>query len=1358
MHRSRLFRALLLASAAIFPLQGMAQPVFPASHSGTGDAIRVLLEQATYWHGKYDTKLADEAIARVLTLDPRNPDALAIQAQAAADRGDQQSARAALQKLQSVRPDDPRVAPIQQALLIGPLDQAALAQARKLASEGKASDAVAAYRRVFKGDTPPPGLALEYFQTLGSVDGEWDTARQSLANMVRADPQDLRVQLAFAEALTYHEGTRADGIDRLAALSQLPSIARAVTPSWRNALLWSTDDQRSQSQLDAYLQQNPSDPALDAKRVEFTSNLPDAGMRARLAGYSAMQNGELAQADKAFGDALAFNANDVDAMAMLALIRRQQGKEAQSKALVARIEELAPDRRDELIAATGLDKAPAGPAARATGNAGLAVRRQYEQVAALTKRGEFAAAEAQLRRVMGSHPTAGNELQLGDIQARAGELAEADATFRAVLRAQPRNVAALGGLAGVLTREGKTAEAEAMYAQAERNGGGAAVGQARAQLLRQQAQSVSDPAVRCGLFRAAVNADPANPWLRLELARALFAQNDTAEAHSVMAAVTETVRPTADQLRAGIYFAESSKDYGLASALVSRLPARDRTADLRDVQLRADAAADVQDARAQGSVAAMRQRMLEMASKPDPTGARASGFARDLIAFGDKAGAREVIRAALAVNQPALPAQRLAYAGALVGAGFPRDAQLITSGLQSARLSPAEQAQLTAVRDSVAVVAADTLNGRGKPADAFDELAPRLAKNPQNPTLNLALARLYAAHDQPGKAVGITESLLKRDPGNLDIKVAAIGVAVQAGDLARAGQLAAQVKQQFPDEPQAFLAAAQAERARDENGAALRDLQTAKALRAKQVDQSTSDAAATMPPGWRPYRQYALNIAPGTLSDVSEPLADEPVTREYERYADNLPPASDGDVTTNPPVPAWPNPFRQPSPAQPTAVDLPAGSAAAHPVQIAQGGLDTPTYVNPFREGAGLTPDEPSAASRPPLAPPSPRAPADPLTADIDRNIRQVSESLAPRVEGSLTLRGRSGADGLAQLFDLETPVEASFSPAGAGRFKVVVTPTVLYAGSASQTDRSLFGTNPLIRATGARLAGLTTNAAGAGLDVGYAYGPLTADAGTTPLGFRVTNVVGGVQYAPKLSQNLTLQVLGERRAVTDSLLSFAGARDPRSGQGWGGVTRDRGHIQLQGSAGLVSYYAGAGAGALYGEQVKNNAEVDAGAGFSLPVYRTATQEVRVGLDLVYFAYQRNLGGFTIGNGGYFSPQQFFAAVVPVTYRDQVTPDLSYTVGGSLGLQTFRAKSQLLFPTDPALQAQINSLASTNNTVATRLGGFSDTGPAGGANGAIDYRVTDNLHVGAKAGFDRSGNYTEGTGLVYARYLLYDRL
>ncbi len=166
----------------------------------------------------------------------------------------------------------------------------------------------------------------------------------------------------------------------------------------------------------------------------------------------------------------------------------------------------------------------------------------------------------------------------------------------------------------------------------------------------------------------------------------------------------------------------------------------------------------------------------------------------------------------------------------------------------------------------------------------------------------MALARLYEAHHQPAKAVAITEELLKRNPSSLNVRVATIGAALAAGNTSRAAELAAQTKEEFSDEPQAWVASANVARAQGHSGEALSELRMARTLRSKQLDTtSSSDASDVMPEGWLIGRQYALNLPDNVASDVSPmPISaigpSEPVTREYERYAQYLPPTPLDDV------------------------------------------------------------------------------------------------------------------------------------------------------------------------------------------------------------------------------------------------------------------------------------------------------------------------------------------------------------------------------------------------------------------------------------------------------------------------------
>ncbi len=1279
-------RAWLLAAATALPLAAHAQAANPA--------LTVLLGQAAYWraHGQPDQAAA--ALRRALELDPANADALAQQAQDAADRGDLAAARAALAKLKSAQPDDPRVAMLEQSLNGAALNPSALAQARALALSGKAAEAVAAYQRLFKGSAPPPALATEYYQTLSGTPNGQAAALAGLAAALRSNPDDLHAQLAYAQTLTIRDTTRAAGLERLAALSRTPELTQPAQDAWREALLWSGNSPQIMGQIDAYLDRFPADADMARRRAILAAAAPDPAAKLRATGYQAMQEHRNADAERVFADALAQNPDDVDALAMLAILRREQGRGREAQALLDRALALAPDRRNELLAATSV---PAHPGPSAT-----AIRGAYAQVNQLADAGDYPAAEAALRKLMGPRPAPGSLVQLGYIQLRAGDLASAEASFRQALGGR-QNAAAQAGLAALRGLQ-----------------------QAQADGLRDQAHRAESPDEKARLYRLAIAQDPANPWLRLDFARALLAARQPGEARAVMAPVLDAAHPSADTARAALYYADSAGDDALVLTLAAHLPPRDRTPELAGIVRRAEVAQDLRDARSQPSLAAMRDRMLDLAANPDPTGARAAAFAQELTRRGDKPGARAVIRAALTGDASPTAEQRIAYAGALVAAGFPKDAEAITAALAPTELNPLQRSTLASVQTAAAVERADQLNDAGDAAAAYDQLAPRLAQDPQNPDLNMALARLYQARQRPRTAVQIDESLLKTNPDDLSVHVAAISAALSAGELGHASQLAQDTKRLFPDEPGAWMAAAQVARGRGDNGGALADLRTARRLRVQQLSGAPGGSpTAQAEPG---AARYAAYQAPGIASDASplpQAVAGEPVTRSYERVAQSTPdPALDAFI--NPP-----------------AASVPRGT---RPVTTVQDGLGS----NPFRTAPQATPDEPDSL---PTLPGEVQAkqPPDAITAEIDSSINEVSSDVAPTASASLSLRGRSGPSGLASLYDLTAPLEATYSPGGYGRLKLAVTPEYLDAGNTAANNLAQFGTNPLAPA-GTALRHGASSAAGVALALGYSYGDASADIGTTPLGFQLTNVVGGVELAPHLTDGLTLRATLDRRAVTDSLLSYGGETDARTGASWGGVTRDHAHLQLEGAKGGTTYYAGAGGGLLTGQNVRTNTEIDAGAGFGVPVWSTGSQEIRTGLDLVYFSYDRNLQNFTFGSGGYFSPQNFVAGLIPITYRQTVSPDLSFSVGGSLGVQSFSEKSTPVFQ-EGGLQQSLLGLAALQPGTTTTLSGTQTTGLSGGAHAEIDYRALQQLHIGAKAGFDRSGNFTEGTGLVYARYV-----
>ena len=302
-----------------------------------------------------------------------------------------------------------------------------------------------------------------------------------------------------------------------------------------------------------------------------------------------------------------------------------------------------------------------------------------------------------------------------------------------------------------------------------------------------------------------------------------------------MAELTDSSRPSADVLRAGAIFAAEQGRPQDAAALVARLPPSARTAQMRSLEADAKLQTEIQAATALGTAMA-RPRLLALAAQPDPDGVRGAAIARALARLHDPYGAREAIATALAATRNPSPGQRIQYAGALMEAGFESEARAM---LQSAEATPGVSAEqktaLDQLRSGLAVRSADTLNQEGRTADAYDQLAPALARDPTNPDLNMALARLYQSAQEPKEAFAINEALLRRDPTNLDVRRALVGIAIQLGNYGRAEELVRDAKTIAPNDPRTWIMSAELNRARGNDGRALQDLRAAQTLRRQQI-------------------------------------------------------------------------------------------------------------------------------------------------------------------------------------------------------------------------------------------------------------------------------------------------------------------------------------------------------------------------------------------------------------------------------------------------------------------------------------------------------------------------------------------
>jgi hypothetical protein len=433
-------------------------------------------------------------------------------------------------------------------------------------------------------------------------------------------------------------------------------------------------------------------------------------------------------------------------------------------------------------------------------------------------------------------------------------------------------------------------------------------------------------------------------------------------------------------------------------------------------------------------------------------------------------------------------------------------------------------------------------------------------------------------------------------------------------------------------------------------------------------------------------------------------------------------------------------------PAAPAATRQ-AGSAdlgiTVPPVQVAQLELTPPLPVDGYTHGITTTA----------------YSPTDTLEIDIDRNLAQLEAQANPTLVAGLGFRWHDGTSGLSQLTEFGTPIEGTFSPWYTGTAKIDVLPVLLDSGSVASGNLSQFGANPILAATGQALVSPgQQSAGGVGILGGYSYGDFSGQFGTSPLGFPVTNLVGMAAVSPKFFDNtLTVRFEAVRQPVTDSVLSYAGthaslaAANATTGGAfstnatWGGVVRTGGNVSAFYDDNTYGAYGSIGLATLTGENVVTNSQITGLAGIYFRPYKTDNDAIRIGISAYYTGFDKNLSGFTFGQGGYFSPQNLEALTFPVEYTGH-SGAWSYLASVAIGVQHFNQDGGAIFPYN--LPAQV---ALANSGSPAFFAGSEGTGPAFNLRGQVEYAIDNTLSIGAAAGFDNSNNYKEVIAKLYVR-------
>ena len=1368
----------------------LAALVCTSAPAETTDPQALLIEQGNYWQSRQNPQRATEIWEKLLRLSPNQPDALFGLGMVAIQQKKPDQAQPYLSRLKALKPAAPQAERLEQEIaMASAVGQKQLQEARRLVDAGDHEGAAVQYGKVLGGREPQGLFAREYYNNLAYTDAGWPAARRGFERLIREKTSDPYVPLFFAKQMVRREDSRAEGVRALAKLSTRADIGGDADESWRLALTWIDTPTAAQKPLfEEFLKVHPDDDDIRARMNKANVSAKEAPAWQQdphvARGLKALDAGDKRAAEKEFQARLQQKSNDVDALGGIGVVYQQLNRLGEAEKYLEQATRQPGGNRWQ-------------PALENVRYWALLERARETQ-----RLGRVSQARQLFQQAIRKQPNEPAGLvALAGLEAQDGKLDVAETTYRQVLARYPANADARSGLLGVLTQAGKADEAlkwldklspteQAGFGDANRLRGLRATQQAKA------AEQRGDWASAQQAYREALRADPNDAWTRFALARIHLRNGETQTARKLVDELLKARPDLPDALYTSALLSAQMQEWEKAQTALSRIPVAERTPDMKE--LAADVELNVQIRKAlEVSRRGQKQEALALLERSEPLTsslngqmrpARLAALASAYVEAGDPARGLVLMRSLLAQTPRPSAELLLQYAGVLLKSGEDAEVSSILHDLQGQPMGTQARAQYDDLLYVYRVRQADRLRERGDLVAAFDTLSPALAQRPGDSVAVSALARMYTASGNPKKAFELYRPLVQRDANNAQLLISAADAALQAQDRSFAEQAVDRAVKLEPGNPQLLTTAARIYNSMGRSGDAATLLRKAAAVEQDILNPPVPAQGYASTGGANPFagmpgqRRRATTLAAGAVVPLpaeSIPSATDPVQKvvtdaypgqsgQSQGYAspiDSIPaPVAESyqapaQAYGQAPV-AYAEPVRAPQ-AAPTYAQQPAGYAqqgyAQQPANYAQQGYvqqpagyvlqghvqQTAGYVQQGygrpSSGQGLS-DNPFAESEKSRDPRSDMTPAQLALNDI------LQERSAYVTQG-VSVRSNNSEDGLSKMTAVETPIEANF-PAGNNRLAVRVTPVTVNAGSANSDSAQRFGGGPTVAAEDSTGSQKDT---GVGLSVAIEnpeHG-IKADIGTTPMGFRYTTAAGGVSVDRPFEANSNFRygVNASRRPVTDSVTSFAGTSDARTGQSWGGVTANGARGQLSYDNQQVGVYGFASWHKLEGNNVESNARSEIGSG----VYWYLGEEdpdskLTIGVSANALSYENNQGFYTYGHGGYFSPQSFFAIGMPVSWS-QRTANLSYQIKGSVGVQHFEQDRADYFPTDSDLQAAAGD---------AQYSGLNKTGVGYNLAASGEYRMGSNFFLGGNLGVDNARDYRQLSGAMYLRYMFED--
>ena len=351
-----------------------------------------------------------------------------------------------------------------------------------------------------------------------------------------------------------------------------------------------------------------------------------------------------------------------------------------------------------------------------------------------------------------------------------------------------------------------------------------------------------------------------------------------------------------------------------------------------------------------------------------------------------------------------------------------------------------------------------------------------------------------------------------------------------------------------------------------------------------------------------------------------------------------------------------------------------------------------------------------------------------------DPVLQSIERDWVSHIDGAIGWRRREGDSGLDRLDVPQLQLTWVTSNARWGHFRITADADSPDAGSVAAGQP--YGSSPSLPAG-------TNSQDEDGLGVRAQWAPrsgLVIELGHTSPSYPVANVVGALRYRVD-SEGGPISFGVEREPVTDSYLSYAGASDPITARDWGGVMRNRAYVEGSFGGEDLNIYGSLSGALIDGHHVDENTRWQAGLGFWRRAASGHGWQARFGGNVAAIGYADNRSHFTIGHGGYFSPNHFLSIGPAFDVRGQ-GDTASFHIEGGLAWQTLREEASAYFPEDAVLQAASGD---------PRYPGSSRDGVGARLSATVEWRVSNRAVAGVRLEGVRGEDFDEVRLQVYTR-------